>query len=316
MAVNSENLMDNGPTLKLLVAIALASGVATVRCPNAARAAAGDTSTTAAAASATSTISPPAQAPRWLGVAMEKIPPVFSHLLGLKPQQGLMVLQVIPNSPAFKAHVQPGDLLITLNGRALESPFELIRAENQRGPTAPALNITLIHAGVRKAITLTPVDRPHHLVFFFNRRLGPVGALPPGTGSPDGIQATSLMTVGPGVKLHIPAAGIPQSGNGRPDLVTLRQWIGPHGGRHLQILWRSRAYNIQPHRLNRLPPPVRAVARLILQSHSQSITPAPSRYMLIQRRLTEVKAMIHNLQLQEKSLETQALKCAPPTPAK
>ena len=305
--------MVNGPTLKLLVTIAMASGFATVRCGNAARAAAGDTSTTAAAVSAISSVSPPAaQAPRWLGVAMEKIPPVFSHLLGLKPQQGLMVLQVIPNSPAFKAGMQPGDLLITLNGRALENPFELIRAENRPGPTAPSLNITLIRAGVRKAVTLTPVNRPHHLVFFFTRRLGPVGALPPGTGSPDNIQATSVMTVGPGVKLHIPATAIPHAGMlGHPDLFTLRQFIGPRGGRHLQILWRSQAYNIQPNRLDRLPPPVQAVARLILQTHSQSITPAPSRYVLIQQRLTEIKAMIHKLQSQEKSLQAQAANCAP-----
>lgn len=310
--------MVHGPTLKLLVAIAIASGFATVRCPNAVRAAAEDTSTTAAAASATSSVAAPAaQSPRWLGVAMGKIPPIFSHLLGLKPQQGLMVLQVIPNSPAFKAHVQPGDLLITLNGHALENPFELIRAENRPGSKAPALNITLIRAGVRKAVTLTPVNRPHHLVFLFNRRLAPVGALPSGTGSPNHIQATSVMTIGPGVRLHMPAAAIPHAGMmGHPDLFTLRQYIGPRGGRHLQILWRSHAYNIQPNRLDRLPPPVQAVARLILQSHSQSITPTSSRYMLIQQRLTEVKAMIHNLQLQEKSLEAQAVKCAPRASAK
>ena len=309
--------MVNGPTLKLLVAIAMACGFATVSSPSAARAAAGDPSTTAAAASATSSVSAPAvQTPRWLGVAMEKIPPVFSHLLGLKPQQGLMVLQVIPNSPACQAHVQPGDLFITLNGQPLENPFELIRAENQPGPTPPALNITLIRAGVRKAVTLTPVNRPHHLVFFFTRRLGPVGALPTGAGSPNDIQSTSLMTVGPGVKLHIPAAAIPHAGIGRPDLFTLRQGIGPRGRRHLQMLWRFRAYDIQPNRLNRLPPPVQAVARLMLRSYSQSITPAPSQYMLIHQRLMEIKAMIHNLQLQEKSLEAQAVKCAPPTSSK
>ena len=309
--------MVNGPILKLLVAVALASGFATVSSPSAARAAAGDPSTTAAAASATRSASAPTvPAPRWLGVAMEKIPPVFSHLLGLKPQQGLMVLQVIPNSPAFKAHVQPGDLLITLNGQPLENPFELIRAENQPGPKPPALNITLIRAGVRKALTLTPVNRPHHLVFFFTRRLGPVGALPTGAGSPNDIQSTSLMTVGPGVELHIPAAAIPHAGLGRPDLFTLRQSIGPHGGRHLQILWRSRAYDIQPNRLNRLPPPVQAVARLMLRSYSQSTTPAPSQYMLIHQRLMEIEAMIHNLQLQEKSLEAQAVKCAPPASSK
>ncbi len=308
--------MINGAASNFLVAVAMACGLASVSSGNAVRAATGDTSTRVAAAPATSSTSTSAAIPppRWLGVAMQKIPPVFSRLLGLESQQGLMVLQVIPNSPAFKAHLEPGDLLITLNGRALENPFELIGAENQPGPVAPTLKIALIRDGMRKTVTLTPVNRPHHLVFFFNRRPGPAGALPAGAGSPNDIQSTSLMTVGPGVKLHIPAAAVPQTGNGHPDLFTVRQSVGPHGGRHLEILWRSRAYEIQPNRLNRLPPPVQAVARLILRGHVTPVEQSPSQQMLIQQRLTEVKAMIRRLQSQEKALEIQAAKCPSATP--
>ncbi len=308
--------MVNGTASNFILAVALACGLTAVS-GNAVRAATGDTSTTVAAAAAIPAASGAVQTPRWLGVAMGKIPPVFSRLLGLQSQQGLMVLQVIPNSPAFKAQLEPGDLLIAVNGRALENPFELIGAENRPGPVAPKLTITLIRDGMRKTVTLTPVNRPHHLVFFFTRRPGPAGALPTGAGSPNDIQSTSLMTVGPGVRLHVPANMVRLSaGRGRPDLFTVRQWMGPRGNRHLEILWQSRAYDIQPTRLNRLPPPVQAVARLILRNGTPAMAQVPPPQMRIKKRLAAVKKLIQKLRAQEKSLEMQAEKCASADSAK
>ncbi len=295
-------------TFRNLIAAAMACCVVTVGSGYAVRAATVVTSTTVAAAPATGlqSVSAAPQRPRWLGVSMEKIPPIFSRLLGLAPQQGLLVIQVIPNSPAFKAHLEPGDLLVTLDGKALENPFELIRKENRTGAIAPKLTITLIRDGMRKTVVVTPMTRPRHLIFFFNRRPEPAGVLPTGAVPPHDIQTTSLITVGPGVKLHIPAMAVPSRADGRPDLFTVRQWLGQHGTRHLEILWRSRAYEIQPGSLKKLPPPVQAVARLILRGHAQFIAPAPSRRMLIQQRITEIKALIQRLQTREKILEAQS----------
>jgi hypothetical protein len=301
-------------TIKPFVAAAIACAVASMSGGFAARAATADTSTTVAAAPAANTAGAPApaQEPRWLGVAMENIPPIFSHLLGLHPLQGLMVIQVIPGSPAFKAHLEPGDLLITLNGHALDSPFELIRAENRKGAAAPALNLTLIRAGVRKNVTLTPVSRPHRLIFFFPRRPEPAGVLPAGPGTPSDIQTTGLMTVGPGVRLHLPAAAVPSKGTGHPDLFSFKKWMGPHGTQHLQITWHQHVYDIQPGRLNRFPPPVQAVARLILHGQApQHVNIGPSRLELIQHRMAELQALIQHLKLEEKQLRQQAAQCTP-----
>ncbi|MGC8624514.1 MAG: S1C family serine protease [Phycisphaerae bacterium] len=306
--------MINRNTIGILVAAAVLVGIAPVGGENAAWAAAADASTNVAAAPVKKSAATAPQGPRWLGVAMEKIPPIFSRLLGLSSQQGLLVIQVVPNSPAFKAHLQPGDLLVALNGKALENPFALIRAENCKGAVPPTLNITLIRDGLRKSVTLTPVARPQHLIFFVPRRLAPAGALPAGAGPPNGIQTTGLMTVGPGVPLRMATAAVPQGNQAQPDLFTIRQWIGRQGTRHLEILWRSMAYEIQPGRLNRLPPPVQAVARLILRGQAEA--PAPSRYMRLQQRLVAVKTLIQKLHAQEKTLEQQAAACAPSTPPK
>lgn len=300
--------MVNRSPFRILIAAAMACCIVTVGSGYAVRAATVVTSTTVAAAPATGlkSLSAAPRRPRWMGVSVEKIPPIFSRLLGLAPQQGLLVIQVIPNSPAFKAHLEPGDLLITLDGKALENPFALIREENRIGAIAPKLIITLIRDGMRKTVAVTPMNRPQHLIFFFTPRSEPAGVLPAGAGPPHDIQPTSLMTVGPGVKLHIPALAVPSRADDRPDLFTVRQWIGQHGTRRLEIFWRSRAYEIQPGSLNKLPPPVQAVARLILHGHTRFIAPVPSRRMLIQQRITEIKALIQRLHIREKALEEQS----------
>ena len=311
-------MLTYNPT-KQFVAAVIAGCIAAVGSGLAARAATVVTSTTVAAAPATTfaaTQPAPATPPRWLGLAMEKIPPIFSRLLGLQAQQGLLIIQVIPNSPAFKAHLKPGDLVVTLNGHPLLNPYDLIHAENRRGAVPPTLSLSFIRDGIRKSAMVTPVDRPPHLIFFISRRPGPAGVLPTGTGSPDNIQPTSLMTVGPGVKLHLPAGVAAPGANARPDLLTVKQWMDPHGTRHLQIIWRSHTYNIQPGRMGKLPPPVQAVARMVLQRDAMMIsTGRPlSPEAAIQQRLVELRALIQRLQLQEKQLQQEATKYAPAHP--
>ncbi len=307
--------MVNRSTIRILAVTVMLAGMAKAGGGNATCAATNDSSIRSANAPAKSSIATAAKRPRWIGVAMEKIPPVFSHLLGLAPQQGLLVVQVVPNSPAFKANLEPGDLLVTLNGKALENPLALIRAENCSTHVSPTLNITLIRDGLRKSVTITPVARPQHLIFFVPRSPGPAGALPAGSGPPDEIQSTGLMTVGPGVPLRIDAVAAQQGNIAHPDLFTIRQWIGRQGTRHLEILWRSMVYEIQPGRLNRLPPPVQAVARLILRGQAEAMASAPSRQLLLRQRLAEIKTLIQTLHARKIALEKQLAKCAPPTPS-
>jgi len=64
----------------------------------------------------------------WLGVAVNgvEIAPTIAHRLGLPSPRALAVVGVTPGSPAEKAGVQQGDLLLTIGNRTIRGVGDLI----------------------------------------------------------------------------------------------------------------------------------------------------------------------------------------------
>jgi serine protease DegQ len=59
--------------------------------------------------------------------------PQVSNAVGSKPGHGAVVLEVAPDSPAAKAGLRPGDVVLSVNGRAVRSSADL---RNQIGLAA------------------------------------------------------------------------------------------------------------------------------------------------------------------------------------
>ena len=57
----------------------------------------------------------------WLGISSQPVTKEISENLGLKETTGLLVAEAAKNGPAFKAGVKPGDVLMRLNGKKVES---------------------------------------------------------------------------------------------------------------------------------------------------------------------------------------------------
>jgi TPR repeat protein/S1-C subfamily serine protease len=117
----------------------------------------------------------PATPQYWIGVAVQKIPPVYSHLLGLNPDQGLMVLEVVPQSPAAKAGLAAGDLLVRINDQALTGLQQLLQTVNQGGNAPCAM--TYISEGRHYSIHVYPENRPANV----SMALPPAQQLIPGS---------------------------------------------------------------------------------------------------------------------------------------
>src|SRR3954447_11264833 len=66
----------------------------------------------------------------WFGVAVENLPPAISRQLKLQNLQGLMVVAVLPQSPAERAGLRPNDILTEIDARPLMSQTELAQAAN------------------------------------------------------------------------------------------------------------------------------------------------------------------------------------------
>jgi serine protease Do len=64
----------------------------------------------------------------WLGVSIQPLTPELAKSFGAKDTRGVLISDVIPESPAAKAGVQAGDVLLEFEGKKVESPSDLQRA--------------------------------------------------------------------------------------------------------------------------------------------------------------------------------------------
>jgi len=63
----------------------------------------------------------------WLGVNIQEVTPELAKSFGLKDNKGALVSQVVPNSPAEKAGIQQGDIILEFDGQEVSDSKELPR---------------------------------------------------------------------------------------------------------------------------------------------------------------------------------------------
>ncbi|MBV1799663.1 Do family serine endopeptidase [Siccirubricoccus sp. G192] len=72
----------------------------------------------------------------WLGVSMQRLDPEMAAALSVPEAKGAVVAAVEPNSPAARAGLQPGDVIVGVNGRPIAQPRALAAAVAELKPGA------------------------------------------------------------------------------------------------------------------------------------------------------------------------------------
>ncbi|MCD6498080.1 MAG: trypsin-like peptidase domain-containing protein [Deltaproteobacteria bacterium] len=107
------------------------------------------------------------RAPRsYLGVSIQPVTPSLQASLGLRSRKGALVSQVVSGSPAARAGILPGDVIIEFNGKPVEKADNLpwMAAIAGIGKTVPIV----ILRGTKKVTVrtvmaaLNPLDQPGH----------------------------------------------------------------------------------------------------------------------------------------------------------
>jgi S1-C subfamily serine protease len=97
----------------------------------------------------------------WLGIRGQSAPlhPRIARHLGLKQTQGVLLLHVEPGSPAAKAGLREGDLLISFNGHPLAGIDELQRqlTGQEIGKKSP---VEIVRHTFRLSLEITPAEAP------------------------------------------------------------------------------------------------------------------------------------------------------------
>ncbi|HEY7542489.1 MAG TPA: Do family serine endopeptidase [Methylomirabilota bacterium] len=74
----------------------------------------------------------------WLGVSIQPLTPELARSFGSKDAKGVLINEVMPDSPAARAGLKPGDILLEFEGRPMEGPGDLQRAVGLFSPERSA----------------------------------------------------------------------------------------------------------------------------------------------------------------------------------
>jgi len=95
----------------------------------------------------------------WLGAKLQAVTADIADSMGLKRPSGALVANVAPNSPAARAGIKPGDLIVSVDGQAVEDPnaFDYRFATKPLGGNA---HLGVVRAGREQTVAVALQTAP------------------------------------------------------------------------------------------------------------------------------------------------------------
>ncbi|KAB2639452.1 MAG: PDZ domain-containing protein [Verrucomicrobia bacterium] len=95
----------------------------------------------------------------WLGVVMRPLTPGLAKQLLLSNTQGALVAATLPNSPAEKAGLQSGDVILAIDGRAVRDGKDL-RNRVAEAPVGKRVTLSILRAGQAMELSTRMDEEP------------------------------------------------------------------------------------------------------------------------------------------------------------
>ena len=95
----------------------------------------------------------------YLGVSIQDVTPTLADEFNLKASGGALVGEVVPNSPAEKAGLKSGDVIVDFNGKKVadSSRLQMTVAQTKPGATVPVL---ILRDGDKQTLNVTVKAQP------------------------------------------------------------------------------------------------------------------------------------------------------------
>jgi serine protease Do len=95
----------------------------------------------------------------WIGVQIQPVTADIADSLGMKNARGALVAEPQSGSPADKAGVKSGDVIVSVNGEAVEDARNLARRISSLSP-GTSVKLGIVRSGREEALTLTLGELP------------------------------------------------------------------------------------------------------------------------------------------------------------
>jgi serine protease Do len=109
-----------------------------------------------------SAVAVPANSP-YLGIGTQDVDSERAKALKLKEDRGVEVTSVVDDSPAAKAGIKEGDVVLEYNGQAVESQAQLVRMVRET-PVSRQVKIVVSRSGALQTLTAT-IERSKGMIF-------------------------------------------------------------------------------------------------------------------------------------------------------
>ncbi|MGM0471411.1 MAG: S1C family serine protease [Bacillota bacterium] len=96
----------------------------------------------------------------WMGVYMQSVTKEIADYFDLETEQGALIADVMPNSPASEAGLQAGDVIIEANKQEINSPQEVVDLVND-SQVGQRLVLRIIRDNRKRFVTLRLDERPN-----------------------------------------------------------------------------------------------------------------------------------------------------------
>ena len=98
----------------------------------------------------------------WIGVGIQEVTPSMAKAFGLPSARGIAVTEVAPDSPAIRAGIQVGDVIVAVNGKEVNEANSLRNMIATTPPNSP-VRLKILRSGQEREVSLKlgelPVDQ-------------------------------------------------------------------------------------------------------------------------------------------------------------
>jgi len=140
----------------------------------------------------------------WLGVVVQGITTDLAKALKLNSTNGALVADVAPDSPATRAGLRSGDVILEVNGKKVENSRQLQLLISQMAPGAK-LDMRILRDGRPSDISATLEQEPQTQTSSAAaaKRTRPPAPRPEGQRSEDGLDGATLTDMTPAIARHL-----------------------------------------------------------------------------------------------------------------
>jgi len=217
----------------------------------------------------------------WIGILGGPVNDAVRAQIDIPADQGVLVRQVVPESPADKAGLKVFDILLKANDRSLTDVADLTDLVRSQGENGGQIALDVLRRGEHQAITITPEVRPERAAGFLSDTLpgqdpqgfgfGGMGPGRPQFGFRQG-GPMQLNAFGPGMATQQSGLGLSQMPNGVSVSIQKKN----DEPAHITVQRGNDTWNIvgdDPSSLAQLPDDVRPFVEQLLAGGGQMSTP-------------------------------------------